>query len=103
MLTATTTKIDAREGGRLSSSIAQHIEQLAAESGRAEIHLAFHGPYTMALLIGRHLNTLRTVAYEWEDDADNGPKYHPTLVLDPGRAGGPIAEVLLEIDDSKDV
>jgi integrative and conjugative element protein (TIGR02256 family) len=101
MLTATTTQIDAREAGRLSSSIAQHIKQLAADSGRAEIHLAFHGPYTMAVLIGRHLNTLRTVAYEWEDDADNGPKYRPTLVLEPGRAGGPIAEVLLEIDDSK--
>jgi proteasome lid subunit RPN8/RPN11 len=101
ILTATTTQIDAREAGRLSSSIAQHIKQLAADSGRAEIHLAFHGPYTMAVLIGRHLNTLRTVAYEWEDDADNGPKYRPTLVLDPGRAGGPIAEVLLEIEDSK--
>ncbi|WP_200950698.1 SAVED domain-containing protein [Arthrobacter sp. Soil762] len=101
VLTATTTQIDAREAGRLSSSIGQTIKQLAAKSGRAEIHLAFHGPYTMAVLIGRHLNTLRTVAYEWEDDADNGPKYRPTLVLDPGRAGGPIAEVLLGIDDSK--
>lgn len=101
MLTATTTKIDAREAGRLSASIAQHIKHLAADSGRAEVHLAFHGPYTVAVLIGRHLNTLRTVAYEWADEADHAPRYRPTLVLDPGRAGGPIAEVLLEIDDSE--
>jgi hypothetical protein len=57
ILTATTTNIDAREAGRLSASIAQHIKQLAASRGRAEVHLAFHGPYTMALLIGRYLNT----------------------------------------------
>lgn len=100
IVTATTTQIDSREAGRLSSMIAQHIKKLAAGSGRAEIHLAFHGPYTMAVLIGRLLNTLRIVAYEWEDDADNGPKYRPALVLDPGRAGGPIAEVLLDVDDS---
>ena len=101
IVTATTTQIDSREAGRLSSSIAQHIKKLAADSGRAEIHLAFHGPYTMAVLIGHHLNTLRTVAYEWEDDADHGPTYRQTLVLDPGLAGGPIADVLLEIADSK--
>lgn len=94
-VTSTTTKIDAREAGRLSASIAHHIKQLAADNGRAEVHLAFHGPYTMAVLIGRHLNTLRTVAYEWEDEG-GAPRYRPTLVLDPGRAGGPVTEVLLE-------
>lgn len=100
IVTTTTTQIDAAEAGRLSSSIGQSIKQLAADSGRAEVHLAFHGPYTMAVLIGRHLNTLRTVAYEWEDE-DGAPRYTPTLILDPGRAGGPIAEVLLKVNDSK--
>ncbi|SEF13006.1 hypothetical protein SAMN04489740_4316 [Arthrobacter alpinus] len=75
MVTATTTKIDAREAGRLSASIAQHIKQFAADSGRAEVHLAFQGPYPMAVLIGRHLNTLRTVACEW-DDEDGKPPVH---------------------------
>jgi hypothetical protein len=100
MVTATTTQIDAREAGRLTSSIARHIKQLAAASGRAEVHLAFHGPYTMAVLIGRHLNTLRTVAYEWEDEG-GAPRYTPTLLLNPGIADGPIAEVLLEVHDKK--
>lgn len=102
VITATTTTIDAREAGRLSMSIAHHIKQLAASRGRPEVHLAFHGPYTMALLIGRHLNTLRTVAYEWEDSADDVPRYRPTLVLEPGHASGPIAEVLLGTDSPKE-
>jgi integrative and conjugative element protein (TIGR02256 family) len=50
-------RIDAREAGRLSASVARAIKALAASSGRAEIHLAFHGPYAMAALTGRCLNT----------------------------------------------
>ncbi|WP_285249457.1 SAVED domain-containing protein [Pseudarthrobacter sp. fls2-241-R2A-168] len=99
VLTSTTTEIDPREAGRLAESIAQHIKQLAAESGRAEVHLAFHGPYTMAVLIGRHLNTVRTVVYEWENI--DTPSYIPTLVLEPGSADGPIADVMLEMEDTK--
>jgi hypothetical protein len=94
VLTATTTDIDPRESGRLSQTVAQHIKRLAADTGRAEVHLAFHGPYSMGLLIGRHLNTVRTTAYEWEDI--DSPKYSPTLVLDPGSADGPITKVTLE-------
>lgn len=101
VLTSTTKKIDAREAGRLSAAIAEHIKELAADSGRAEVHLAFHGPYPMAVLIGRHMNTLRTVAYEWEDE-DDAPRYRPTLILDPGRADGPITKVLVEIDASEE-
>lgn len=101
IVSATTTEIDPREAGRLSRSVAEHIKKLAAVNRHAEIHLAFHGPFTMAVLIGRHLNTLRTVTYEWEDDAEHGPEYFPTFVLDPGSAEGPIVEVVLKIDDSK--
>ncbi|MFW0774964.1 SAVED domain-containing protein [Paenarthrobacter nitroguajacolicus] len=101
IVTSTTTRIDAREAGRLSSSIAQQVKELAASDGRAEVHLAFHGPYPMAVLIGRLLNTLRTVVYEWENHAEEGPRYHQTLILDPGRTGGPIAEVLLDHDHSE--
>ena len=100
MVTTSTTQVDPREAGRLSSAIAQQIKRLAAEYGRAEVHLAFHGPYTMAVLIGRHLNTLRTVAYEWEDGG-GASRYTPSLVIETGSAGGPIADILLEIDDSK--
>lgn len=87
--------IDSREAARLSESVARKVKGLAAADGRAEVHLAFHGPFGMAALIGRHLNTLRTVAYEWCFNAVGDPAYQPALVIEPGVAGGPIAEVLL--------
>ncbi|MGW6569282.1 SAVED domain-containing protein [Streptomyces sp. NPDC054975] len=88
-------RLDPREAARLSTTAAQQIKRLAARHGRAEVHLAFHGPYTMALLVGRHLNTLRTVVYEWDNATLGKPLYTPALALEPGVAGGPITEVLL--------
>jgi integrative and conjugative element protein (TIGR02256 family) len=88
-------RIDPHEAGRLSQAIAQHIKRLSADHGRAEVHLAFHGPFPMAVLVGRYLNTLRTVAYEWDGDTINGPRYRAAIALEPGVAGGPITEVLL--------
>jgi len=88
-----TERIDPREAGRLSAAIAQQIKRLSASQGRAEVHLAFHGPYTMAVLIGRYLNTLRTTVYEWDGNKEDGPRYKPVITLEPGVAGGPIVEV----------
>jgi hypothetical protein len=92
--TTSHTRIDARDSGRLSADLAQVIKGFAANNGHAEVHLAFHGPYTMAVLIGRYLNTLRTVVYEWEGESPGGPSYNPVLVLEPGLAAGPITAVL---------
>ena len=86
-------RIDPREAARLSMDVAQQIKRLSASHGRAEVHLAFHGPYTMAVLVGRYLNTLRTVVYEWDGDTASGPNYKPVIVLEPGVAGGPITDV----------
>lgn len=88
-------RLDPREAARLSAAAAQQIKGLAARSGRAEVHLAFHGPYTMALLVGRYLNTLRTVVYEWDGSTLGRTRYTPALVLEPGVTSGPITEVLL--------
>lgn len=88
-------RIDPREGARVGAAIAQQIKQVSAIHGRAEVHLAFHGPYTMAVLLGRHLNTLRTVVYEWDGDHAEYPRYVPALVLEPGVSSGPITEVIL--------
>lgn len=88
-------QIDPREGARVGAAITQQIKQLSAIHGRAELHLAFHGPYTMAVLLGRHLNTLRTVVYEWDGDHAEYPRYVPALVLEPGVSNGPITEVVL--------
>ncbi|MET4052056.1 integrative and conjugative element protein (TIGR02256 family) [Frigoribacterium sp. PvP054] len=90
-----TSRIDPQDAGRLAQAIAQHIKRLSADHGRAEVHLAFHGPFPMAVLVGRQLNTLRIVAYEWDGDTINGPRYRPAIALEPGVAGGPITEILL--------
>lgn len=90
-----TSRIDPQDAGRLSQVVAQHIKRLSAKHGRAEVHLAFHGPFPMAVLVGRYLNTLRTIAYEWDGDTVSGPRYRPAIALEPGVAGGPITEVLV--------
>lgn len=90
-----TDRIDPREAGRLSAAVAQHIKRLSASQGRAEVHLAFHGPYTMAVLIGRYLNTLRTIVYEWDGNNKAGPHYKPVIILEPGVTDGPITNVLV--------
>nr|WP_300144502.1 SAVED domain-containing protein [Propionicimonas sp.] len=92
-ITASEDTIDPRESGRLSAAIARQIKSLAAQTGRAEVHLAFHGPYAMAVLVGRQLNTLRTVVYEWGGPGENVVGYVPVLTLEPGTLMGPIVEV----------
>lgn len=87
-------RIDPREAARLSAAIAQEIKRLSACQGRAEVHLAFHGPYTMAVLVGRYLNTLRTTVYEWDGYTEAGPRYEPVMVIEPGLPDGPITDVL---------
>lgn len=87
-------RIDPREAARLSAAVAQQIKRLSASQGRAEVHLAFHGPYTMAVLVGRYLNALRTVAYEWDGNTNSGASYKPVIALEPGVASGPITDVL---------
>ena len=91
---AGTERIDPREAARLSAAVAQQIKRLSASQGRAEVHLAFHGPYTMAVLIGRYLNTLRTTVYEWDGNTKGGPRYKPVTILEPGVTDGPITDVL---------
>lgn len=90
-----TDRIDPRECARVSRAVAKQIKQIAASHGRAEVHLAFHGPYTMAIQVGRLLNTLRVVVYEWDGETVGHPNYVPALVLEPGVTNGPVTEVLL--------
>lgn len=86
-------RIRHHEAATLSMAVANELRRLSATSGRAEIHLAYHGPATLALLIGRQLNTLRTVIYEWDDPETSGPQYHPIVTLQPGITAGPITRV----------
>lgn len=87
--------VDPREAARISVQVAMEIKRLSAQFGRAEVHLAYHGPYTIAVLVARFLNTVRTVVYEWDNDEETGPAYYPVATLAPGVAGGPITKVHL--------
>jgi hypothetical protein len=89
-------RINPLEGGNLSSVIARQIKLFASEQGRPEVHLAFHGPCAMAVLIGRYLNTLRTVVYEWDDGITGIPCYKPSVILESSVKDGPIVKVLMD-------
>lgn len=76
------------------------IRQAASRSGTSEVHLLLRCPWTVALLLGRTLNTIRVNLYEWEDgpDADGShaaPHYLPSLVVRSGAGGSPIERVVL--------
>ncbi|MDS1270703.1 SAVED domain-containing protein [Lipingzhangella sp. LS1_29] len=85
-------QFDPREAGRLSWTVANRLKAIATqhgdENGPAEVHLAYHGPTALAALIGRYLNTLRTVVYEYRP-----AEYVPMMTLDPGVTDGPIVQV----------
>ena len=76
------------------------IRQAASHSGTSEVHLLLRCPWTVALLLGRTLNTIRVNLYEWEDGPDDGgnrvaPRYLPSLVVRSGAGGCPIERVVL--------
>lgn len=83
--------ITSHEAAHLSRDIATQIKELARSINgvsQAEVHLAYAGPLPMAVLIGRLLNTLTTVVYEYDNNA-----YTPVFSLNPGQEGGPITAI----------
>lgn len=92
-ITAGLGRLDPRESGRLAQEIASLIKSAARTANATEVHLAFHGPYTMAVLVGRLLNTLRTVVYEWVRADDGSAEYLPVVTLQLDIANGPITAV----------
>jgi hypothetical protein len=81
------------EAGAFAKAVADAVKSFAAAAGRADIHLAYQGPYAMAVLIGRLLNTYRAVVYEWDNSSTEGVRYCEMLTLVPGVAAGPITAV----------
>ena len=76
------------------------IRQAASRSETSEVHLLLRCPWTVALLFGRMLNTIRVNLYEWEDGPDDydslvAPRYLPSLVVRSGAGGSPIEKVVL--------
>ena len=76
------------------------IRQAGSISRTSEVHLLLRCPWTVALLLGRTLNTIRVNLYEWETgpdaDANSGvPRYLPSMVVRSGAGGSPIEKVVL--------
>lgn len=84
--------LDPNEGGALAIDLADRIKRIARERGGSQVHLAFQGPFTMAVLLGRLLNTVRTVTYEW-DDTTSPAVYRPVVTLGLGYANSPIVAI----------
>ena len=88
------------DAGAIVSEASHAIRQAASRSETSEVHLLLRCPWTIALLLGRTLNTIRVSLYEWEDgpdDSDNlvAPRYLPSLVVRSGAGGSPIERVVL--------
>ena len=86
--------------GALVAEASHAIRQAASRSETSEVHLLLRCPWTVALLLGRTLNTIRVNLYEWEDGPDDcdslvAPRYLPSLVVRSGAGGSPIEKVVL--------
>lgn len=98
--TVTQGNLDSGAAGTIVGEVSQVIRQAAAESGVSEAHVFLRCPWTVALLLGRTLNTIRVHLYEWEDgpnDEGQGalPRYIPSLIVRSGAGGSPIEKVVL--------
>ena len=88
------------EAAAIVGEASRTIRELAGKSHTSEVHLLIRSPWTIALLLGRTLNTIRVRLYEWEDgpDTDGGsvaPRYLPSLVVRSGAGGSPIEKVVM--------
>lgn len=86
--------------GALAAESAAAIRRASTENGNAEVHLLLRCPFPMAVLVGRLTNTLRLVAYEWDDsddafDTGGRARFVPSVRIRASAAAGVIEEVLL--------
>jgi hypothetical protein len=92
--------IDPNTAGDIAAEAAARIRTLSNTNQNAQVHLLLRCPFPIAVLVGRLLNTLRFITYEWDDTDppagdDHRPRYVPTMQIRPSAAGGVIEEVLL--------
>ena len=90
------------EAPAIAGEASSVIRDLAGQFRTSEVHLLLRCPWTVALLLGRTLNTLRVHLYEWEDGpssrcANSRPRYLPSLVVRSGAGGSPVETVSLPI------
>ena len=58
------------EAAAITGEASRVIRDLAGRFHTSEVHLLLRCPWTVALLLGRTLNTMRVHLYEWEDGPD---------------------------------
>lgn len=91
--------LDPGQATALVTDVAHRIRMLSGLNDNAEVHLLLRCPYPVAVLLGRLLNTVRVVVYEWDDSdgavGNSPPAYHPVLGLQPAASSGAISAVLL--------
>ena len=90
------------DAGAIVTEASHAIRQAVSRSETSEVHLLLRCPWTVALLLGRTLNTIRVNLYEWEDGLGDGdsraaPHYLPSLVVRSGAGGSPIEKVVLPV------
>ena len=90
----------------LVGEASQLIRELAGRHRTSEVHLLLRCPWTVALHVGRAMNTVRVHLYEWEDGpTDCGqisePRYLPSLVVRSGAGGSPIQSVSLPVREGR--
>ena len=88
------------DASAIVAEVSHAIRHAASRSETSEVHLLLRCPWTVALLLGRTLNTIRVNLYEWEDGPDDRdspvpPRYLPSLVVRSGAGGSPIERVTL--------
>lgn len=87
--------LDLDRAAEIAAAAATLTRDVSYRHGSAEVHLVYRGPFAMALLIGRLLNTVRAVLYEW-DDTGAPPRYVATLRCTPAEMTAPVTVLLPE-------
>lgn len=88
--------LDPARAGDLAVRCARFARLLSGSHANADLHLLYRGPFGLAVLVGRLLNTVRTVAYEWDPSAQGRPRFVPALRCVPSDTTRPV-QVLLTL------
>ncbi|TRY19402.1 SAVED domain-containing protein [Tessaracoccus rhinocerotis] len=93
--------LDPTDAGLIAAEAAARIRTLSNHNGNAQVHLLLRCPFPVAVLIGRLMNTIRFVLYEWDDSDpvvgdDYRARYVAAMRVRPSASSGVIEEVLLK-------
>lgn len=90
--------LEPSDGGNIAAEAAARLRELSMTNGNALVHLMVRGPFGIAVLMARLTNTLRIIAYEW-DESDSGegdflgPRYEAIATLRASAPTGAIEHV----------